>query len=202
MDALDPAFSPDDTPSLATSPDSPRATRNESGLKPITRLQSDDRLSRIVPTSHATIDTCYYSQFARTFIQSSYNFCAAKMTVARHGKVEALDRELRETEDWYVRVMHWLNTLHQVEVPIAADRITLDVPSPQAGRLIRSLNQYDRLFVATLQALFARSITADKRHAVLSTASRRIKQVALTCIPDTERFAFDGTLEDVPSESE
>src|SRR5262249_9817690 len=51
------------------------------GLKPIERMISDTRLERIIPNSDASTLLEYSSQFARTFIRSDYNFCAAKVTV-------------------------------------------------------------------------------------------------------------------------
>src|SRR5438067_1118482 len=50
-----------------------------SGLKPIERLTSDTRIARINPESDTTTVLRYSSQFARDYIRSDYNFCAAKI---------------------------------------------------------------------------------------------------------------------------
>ena len=42
----------------------------ESGLKPLTRLTSDDRIARIVPDTHAQTELAYYSKFAPEFLRA------------------------------------------------------------------------------------------------------------------------------------
>src|ERR1700744_4170400 len=79
-----------------------------SGLKPIERLTGDARLERIVPNTIATYSLPYHSEFFREFIHDHWSFCAAKFTVARRGKVKALDVAFREADEWFKLSLAWI----------------------------------------------------------------------------------------------
>ncbi|AEI83101.1 hypothetical protein CNE_BB2p03060 (plasmid) [Cupriavidus necator N-1] len=179
-------------------PDAVQAAQTESaapdtGLKPITRLISEDRISRIVPETATKVQVSFSSVFTRRFLHDDYNFCAAKCSVARGGKVKALDEAFREAEEWFTRVTEWLATKNQVEFSIGYETVALEVPNALAGRLVRLLNQYDKLSSATLFAHIGRSISGAERDTQLDIASRRINIIHTLCIPDNDRFADDGS---------
>ncbi|PMY02030.1 hypothetical protein, partial [Pseudomonas sp. GW460-13] len=85
-------------------------TAPDTGLKPITRLISADRISRIVPETATKVEVSFSSVFTRRFLHDDYNFVASKCSVARGGKVKALDEAFREAEIWFTRVTEWLAT--------------------------------------------------------------------------------------------
>jgi len=169
------------------------AAQPDTGLKPLTRLISEDRIGRIVPETATKVEVLFSSVFTRRFLHDDYNFCAAKCTVARDGKVKALDEAFREAEEWFARVNEWLAWKNQLEFAIGYESVVLEVPNPLAGRLLRLLNQYDKLSSATLFAQIGRSISGTERDTQLDIASRRINTIHALCIPDSDRFADDGS---------
>lgn len=173
--------------------DTPGQAKPDTGLKPLTRLISEDRIGRIIPETSTKVEVSFSSVFTRRFLHDDYNFCAAKTSVARDGKVRALDEAFREVEDWFVRVNEWLLWKNQLEFAIGYESVVLEVPNALAGRLLRLLNQYDKLSAATLFAQIGRSISGTERDTQLDIASRRINAIHALCIPDNDRFADDGS---------
>ncbi len=165
-----------------------------SGLKPIQRLISDDRLAKIVPATLAKTEMQYCSRFARDFIRSDYNFCAAKMAVSRNGKLQAISNEFRIADEWFKKAFAWIEYKGGRSVPVEWETITLEIKHNTSGRLVRLLSQYDLLFIKTLRALMGSTISAHHRQIALDAAEARIKQIPILCIPDVEHFSEDGTL--------
>jgi hypothetical protein len=165
-----------------------------SGLRPIARLTSDDRLARINPETLAKTELHYYSEFARGFVRSDYNFCAAKMTVARGGKLMALEAEFRKAEVFFRKALGWASRLHGRSVHLDPETVTLEIKHPLSGRLVRLLMIYDQLFLKTMEALVARTVMAHDRKAALDSAEARIKQIPFLCIPDNDRYSPEGVL--------
>jgi hypothetical protein len=163
-----------------------------SGLKPIERLTSDTRVARIVPESDAVTVLKYSSQFARDFIRSDYNFCAAKIAVARGGKVKALETALRDAAEWLRKTSEWIarHDVRAIELP--HESIELVITRPLAGLLVRCLTQFDRVFVGTLEALLAEKINSTDRANILTNAEKRIKHIVQVCMPDNDQYDFDG----------
>jgi len=163
-----------------------------SGLKPIERLTSDTRIARINPESDTTTVLRYSSQFARDYIRSDYNFCAAKIAVARGGKVRALENALRETAEWLRKTDGWLarHELRAIDMP--HEEIELVVTRPLAGLLVRCLTQFDRIFGKSLAAVVMGKITPEARARMLSNAERRLKHIVQVCMPDNDQYEFDG----------
>ncbi|VWC42108.1 hypothetical protein BLA23254_07052 [Burkholderia lata] len=182
------------TPSTAEKPAVNLAT--STGLKPIQRLTSDSRIDKIVPDSDAVTILNYSSLFARTFVRSDYNFCAAKITVARGGKVRALEIALRDAADWMRKATAWVEKHNARSLAFPSEQIELKVTRPLAGLLVRCLTQYDRLFTATMEAQLADKITAQERANILKNAEGRILYVRTACIPDNDRYDADGTVRD------
>jgi hypothetical protein len=167
-----------------------------SGLKPIERLTSDSRIDRIIPESDTLTVLQYSSQFARDFIRSDYNFCAAKITVARGGKLHALDTAVREASEWLKKSIDWVARHNARSIELPHEVIELKITRPLAGALVRCLTQFDRLFVATLEAVLAEKIQSTDRANILANAERRIRHIAQVCIPDNDQYDFDGTRRD------
>jgi hypothetical protein len=138
------------SPSTATEP-------VHGGLRPIKRLTSDDRLARIHPETLAKTELLYYSDFARTFVRSDFNLCAAKMTVARGGRLLALEAEFHTAEAFFSKALAWANRLHGRSTGLEPERVTLEIKHPMSGRLVRLLTIYDRLFLTPAQAAYDRA---------------------------------------------
>jgi hypothetical protein len=170
------------------------AQGTSTGLRPIQRLTSDDRLARIHPETLAKTELRYYSAFAREFVRSDYNFCASKMTVARGGKLIALEAEFRNAEAFFRKALGWAGRLHGRGVHLDPETVTLEIKHPMSGRLVRLLTIYDQLFLKTMEALVARTVMAHDRKAALDSAEARIKQIPFLCIPDNDRYAPEGVL--------
>ena len=170
----------------------------DSGLRPLKRLTSDSRLDRIHGETLAKTELQYYSAFAREFCRSDYNFCAAKMTLARGGKLLALDAEFRVAEAFFKKALAWANQLHGRNAAISSESVTLEIKHPLSGRLVRLLTMYDALFVKTMEALFTRSVMPHQRKLALDSAEARIKQIPFLCIPDNDRYAPEGLLLPTP----
>jgi hypothetical protein len=181
---------PEDPPRRATPPTA--QSLGDTGLKPIQRMMSADRLARINPETHAQVELHYSSVFARDFIRSDYNFCAAKMAIARGGKLAALDAEFRVAEQWFKRVNTFFELRHGRTVPAHPEKITLEIKHPLSGRLAKLVTVYDRLFLKTLEGLMAGSISSTERENALNTAESRIKKIAWLCIPDSDQFTAEG----------
>jgi len=164
------------------------------GLKPIARLSSDTRMDNIIPHSHATYTISYCSIFVRDFVRGSYNFCAAKMTVARGGKRRGLDQGFKDGEEWVYKTLDWLNERAGRHFPMNFAEIEVRIPHPMAGRLVRMLSEYDRIFEKSMAAMVAHHIDSDIREGILRNAERRVRQLQQLCIPDNDRFDVDGNL--------
>lgn len=187
-----------DAPTQSTPSSSEPAVHlaTSTGLRPIQRLTSDSRIDKIVPDSDAVTILLYSSVFARTFIRSDYNFCAAKISVARGGKVRALETALRDTADWMRKATAWVERHNARSLTFPYEQIELKVTRPLAGLLVRCLTQYDRLFTASMEAQLAEMITQQDRVNILSNAEGRILHVKTLCIPDNDRYDADGTVRD------
>jgi hypothetical protein len=170
-------------------------TESVSGLKPIKRLTSDDRIARIVPTADYATEIEYYSQFSRDFIRAHYNFCASKMTVARGGKSIALDFAFREAEEWFGNTIAWCDRFDRVPYPMSPEKIGVGIPIPIAGRLVGLIDDYDRLYIMLSYAVFAGSLSNDVRDKVLRNAYFQIMTIHDLCVPDTDRFDVGGQLQ-------
>ncbi|WP_121325384.1 DUF1845 domain-containing protein [Paraburkholderia sp. RAU2J] len=183
---------PRPAPRVAPQPDESATAASGSGLKPIDRLTSDSRLARINPDSDAKTVLSYSSQFARNYIRSDYNFCAAKIAVARGGKVRALESALRETSEWLCKTEKWL-LRHQVRpIELPHDLIELTITRPLAGLLVRCLTQYDRVYARATERVLTGKITGEDRAGILNNAERRLKQIVQICMPDNDQYDFDG----------
>lgn len=184
---------------LDTPPEPDRPERSDdpklksvSGLKPIERLTSDTRVARIVPESDTATVLHYSSQFARDFIRSDYNFCAAKIAVARGGKVLALQSALRDASEWLRKTSEWIARHDARPIDMLPEKIELVITRPLAGLLVRCLTQYDRIFVGSIAAMLAEKITSTDRANILANAERRIRHVVQICMPDNDQYDFDG----------
>ncbi|KND58048.1 hypothetical protein BVER_00313c [Candidatus Burkholderia verschuerenii] len=166
----------------------------ESGPRPLARLTSDDRLARINPHTLAQTELLYCSRFAREFCRGKFNFAAAKMTVARGGKLIAIESEFRTAEAFFRKALDWANKLRGRSTDIPAEMVTLEIKHAMSGRLVRLLTMYDQLFQKTMEAMLLRTITAQTRQAALEAAEARVKKIAFLCIPDNEQFAPEGVL--------
>ncbi|MFM0700718.1 DUF1845 domain-containing protein [Paraburkholderia sediminicola] len=168
------------------------AKASGSGLKPIDRLTSDSRLARINPESDARTVLRYSSLFARNYIRSDYNFCAAKIAVARGGKVRALETALRETSEWLRKTEQWLLRHEARPIELPHDLIELTITRPLAGLLVRCLTQYDRVYARATERVVRGKITGEDRARILNNAERRLKQIVQICMPDNDQYDFDG----------
>jgi hypothetical protein len=184
---------PDEVPPRFAQSDAPQHL-GETGLKPIQRMMSADRLARINPQTLTQTELRYSSVFARDFIRSDYNFCAAKMAIARGGKLTALDAEFRVAEQWFKKVKAYFELRHGRSVTVPPETITLEIKHPLSGRLVKLVTVYDRLFIKTLEGLMAGSISSHERESAINTAESRIKKIAWLCIPDSDQYAPEGTL--------
>jgi hypothetical protein len=164
------------------------------GLKPIQRMMSADRLARIHPETLAQTELRYSSVFARDFLRSDYNFCASKMTIARDGKLAAIDAEFRVAETWFKKANAFFELRPKRSVAVQPEAITLEIKHPLSGRLVRVVTLYDRLFIRTLEGLMAQSVSSHERENALNSAESRIKKIAWLCIPDSDQFTPEGTL--------
>lgn len=190
---------PDEEPRRATPPSSESAA--ESGLRPLSRLTSDSRLARINADTLAQTELPYYSKFAREFLRSDFNFAAAKMTVARGGKLIAIEAEFRIAEAFFKKALDWASKLPGRRTPTQPEMVTLEIKHAMSGRLVRILSMYDQLFLKTMEALMLRSVTSQTRQAALGAAEIRVKQIPYLCIPDNNRFAPEGVLLPDPDET-
>jgi hypothetical protein len=173
-------------------PHAEHADSTGTGLKPIARLTSDSRVERIIPTTDARTILKYSSRFARDFIRSDYNFCAAKVAVARNGKLRALDQAFRDADEWFTKAIAWVEKHNARSFPVACEEIELVVTHPLAGRLVRCLTRYDRLFIRSMETVLSQKIMPADRVNLLANAERRIRHIAQVCIPNNDQYDFDG----------
>ena len=166
----------------------------QNGLKAIERLTSDERLDRIEAQTNAKTEHTYFSEFVRDFIRADFNFCAAKMAVARGGKLAALDAEFRVAEEFFKKASAWAKSRPGRSISIAPATITLEIKHASSGRLVRLLWKYDHLFKTTMESLHNRTVTANQRMQALDAAAARINQIKMLCIPDNDRYAPEGVL--------
>lgn len=163
------------------------------GLRRIDKFNSDGRLSRIVPHTDTGAVASYCSRFARDFLDANLYFCSAKFTVARGGKVKALDEAFREAESWYATALADFAERHQIEFPLAYMEIPVKLTHQFAGRLLRLVRLYDRLFASTMFCNAAGSVSGAEREEVLRRAAKLVSQIHILCIPDNDKFAQDGS---------
>lgn len=163
------------------------------GLKPIERLTSDTRYAKIVPDSAQMTRLNYSSLFVRTFIRSDYNFCATKISVARDGKLRALDQAMRETSEWFTKADAWIEQLGARTLPRPFETIDLEVKRPLTGRLVRCLTQYERLFARAFSARAAQVLSEERCAAMLANAEKKLNRIVQLCIPDNDEYASDGS---------
>ena len=166
------------------------------GPKPIQRLLSQDRVSRIVPDTDSGTVLTYCSDFIRDFVRSDWNFCTAKMSVATKGKILALDTRFRDANKWIDERLAWSRAFRRRSISLRYDKRDLFVTHSLAGRLLRLLNQHDQLFANVLGAYLAGNIDAAQKDDAMAGASRHIRAIHRLCIPDNNRFSRDGTLVD------
>ncbi|WP_438396973.1 DUF1845 domain-containing protein [Caballeronia sp. DA-9] len=165
-----------------------------SGLKPLARLTSDDRIARIIPDTHAQTELAYYSEFAREFLRAHYNFCSAKMSVARGGKRAAIENEFRVADEWFKRALAQTNKLPRRNLGIKPESVTLEMKNALSGRLVRLLSIYDVIFLRTLEGLLLGVVSGHQRKSALDAAEARLKQFPFICQPDNDRYAPEGVL--------
>ncbi|WP_155887951.1 AcaB family transcriptional regulator [Cupriavidus sp. WS] len=169
------------------------APPKDGGLRTIERFNSDDRIARIVPDTAAGATATYYSTFARDFLDANFYYCSAKFSVGRGGKVKALDLAFREAEDWFESSLADWEVRNQIQFAVASREIPVKITHPLAGRLLRLIRQYDRLFSISLFCSAARSVSGTEREQVLSAAARQISRIHRLCIPDNDKYAPDGS---------
>jgi hypothetical protein len=187
-----------DTPTQNTPPtdESPVRLATSTGLKPIQRLTSDSRHRQDRAGFRRGHDPALQLCLRTHVHPGDYNFCAAKIAVARGGKVLAVQTALRETADWMRKATAWVERNNARALTFPYEQIELKVTRPLAGLLVRCLTQYDRLFVASMEAQLAEKITPQDRANILKNAEGRILHVRTVCIPDNDRFDADGTARD------
>jgi hypothetical protein len=173
----------------------------ESGLKPLARLTSDDRIARIIPDTHAQTEFEYYSKFVREFLRAHYYFCSAKMSVARGGKRIAIEEEFRVADEWFKRALAQTNKLPRRNLSIKPERATLEMKNALSGRLVRLLSIYDVIFVRTLEGLFLGAVSSHQRKSALAAAEARLHQFPFICAPDNDRYASEGILLPEPDQA-
>jgi len=171
----------------------PDNRRPASGLKPISRLSSDERHARIQPQTQALVTIEYGSVFVRDFLVRDFKFCVSKLAVARGGKLLAVEEAFRDAEEGFSKTIFWLDQKPALEIPILPDSLEVEVKHPLAGRLIRLLNLYDIVFSHSLFALGAKGISSSERENVIESSARRITLIHSLCIPDDDQFAVDGS---------
>jgi hypothetical protein len=172
----------------------------ESGLRPLQRLTGDSRLARINGDTLAQTELPYHSRFAREFLRGDFNFAAAKMTVARGGKLLAIESEFRTAEAWFKKAMVWADALPKRQTVVYPEMVTLQIKHAMSGRLVRLLTIYDQLFLKTMGALLARAVSAESRQRALEAGEARISKIGYLCIPDNDCFAPEGVLLSGPND--
>ncbi|MFP3709509.1 DUF1845 domain-containing protein [Paraburkholderia sp. SIMBA_009] len=162
------------------------------GLKPIERLTSDTRYAKIIPDSQQLTALQYSSLFTRTFVRSDFNFCATKISVARGGKLRALDKTLRETSEWFTKALAWVEQHRARNLPWPCETIELDVKRPLTGQLVRCLSQYERLFKRAIETRNEQKLGDERCSAMIANAEKKLKHIVQVCIPDNDQYDADG----------
>ncbi|QET04008.1 hypothetical protein FOB72_17800 (plasmid) [Cupriavidus pauculus] len=203
-ESSDPHFrgtEPDAQPQSSESDRSPQGNSISSqspaspaGPRPIQRLLSQDRVSRIIPDTNSTAVLSYCSDFVRDFLRSDYLFCTAKMSVATKGKILALDNRFRDANAWMDEKLTWARRLRPRLISLRYDTREVVVTHSLGGRLVRLMNQHDQLFANVLGAYMGGKIDAAEKDNALLGAGRHIRAIHRLCIPDNDRFSRDGTL--------
>ncbi|QGZ67032.1 DUF1845 domain-containing protein [Paraburkholderia acidisoli] len=199
---LETAPLPDDRPGGPAHGGTPEAPANltavpsGTGLKPIERLTSDTRYAKIIAEAEHLTTLQYCSLFTRTFVRSDYNFCASKISVARGGKLHALDAAMRETSEWFRKAIDWVEQLGARQMPWPSESIGLEVKRPLAGQLVRCLSQYERLFKRAAEANREGRLSPERTAAMLANAEKKLKHIVQVCIPDNEEYDVGGDRHD------
>ncbi|RWA55722.1 hypothetical protein AU476_06360 [Cupriavidus sp. UYMSc13B] len=157
-------------------------------------MLSEGRVAKIVPQTDSGTEVSYCTDFVRNFLRSDYNFCTAKFSVASKAKILALDEAFRDAQEWMDAKLQWIERQPRRHVSVKFDQRQIVVTHSLAGRLIRLLNQHDRLLYRVLGAYMAQVISdAEKDDAILG-AARHIRAIHRLCIPDNDHFTADGKL--------
>ncbi|MDW3686176.1 hypothetical protein RA280_31435 [Cupriavidus sp. CV2] len=165
----------------------------DSGLKPIKRLISEDRLSRIVPETQTTMQLSFSTTFVRDFVRADYSFCSAKFSVSRGGKVKAIDEAFRHAEAWFEGAHRWADRLEKRTIPLQYHKRELLLTHALSGRLLRLLRHYDTLSSKLTFALMVNSVDGLSRDNALGAAGHHIAAIHALCMPDNDQFQPDGT---------
>ncbi|MEN7527608.1 MULTISPECIES: hypothetical protein [unclassified Cupriavidus] len=181
---------------VVSSGDVPPSPASSSGPKPIRRMLSETRVSKIVPQTDSGTEIAYCTDFVRNFLRSDYNFCAAKFSVASKSKTLALDEAFREAQQWMDKKLSWIEDKPRRYISMKFSDRQIVVTHPLAGRLIRLLNQHDRLVHRALGAYVAQTINDKEKDDAILGAARHIRAIHRLCIPDNDRFSPDGKLSD------
>lgn len=201
-ESSDPQYRGSGTEAPSQEPDSSLDSQQPavpSGPKPIQRLLSQDRVSRIIPDTDSGTVLTYCSDFVRDFVRSDWNFCTSKMSVASKEKILALDTRFREANAWMDAKLAWSRSFRRRNVSLRYDRREVVVTHSLAGRLARLLNQHDQLFANVLGAYMASTIDDAQKDDALIGAARHIGAIHRLCIPDNDRFARGGKQHDADS---
>ncbi|WP_434667846.1 DUF1845 domain-containing protein [Paraburkholderia sp. A3BS-1L] len=195
---LETAPQPEETPGNAAQGGAPNAPAlltavpSGTGLKPIARLTSDTRYAKIIPDSAQVTVLTYSSIFVRSYLRSDYNFCATKISVARDGKLRALDQAIRETSEWFTKAIAWTEQLGARNLPRHYETIELEVKRPLTGQLVRCLTQYERLFSRAWSAHASHRLSDERCAAMLANAEKKLRHIVMLCMPDNEEYDVDG----------
>lgn len=173
------------------------AVPSGTGLKPIERLTSDTRYAKIIPEADQLTELHYSSMFTRSFVRSDYNFCASKISVARGGKLRALDISLRETSEWFSKAIAWVEQYSARTLPWPYETVLLDVKRPLAGQLVRCLSQYERLYKRAQESRREHKLSDERCAGMIANAEKKLKHIVQVCIPDNDQYEFDGTRREV-----
>ncbi|WP_123957986.1 hypothetical protein [Cupriavidus necator] len=182
---------------LISSRDAPSdSTASDTGPKPIRRMLSEGRVAKIVPQTDSGTEVSYCTDFVRNLLRSDYNYITSKFSVASKGKILALDETFRAAQEWMDAKLQWIERQPRRHLSLRFDQRQLVVTHSLAGRLIRLLNQHDRLFHRALGAYMAQSITDTEKDEAIFGAARQIRAIHRLCIPDNDCFSPDGKLID------
>ena len=75
------------------------------------------------------------------------------MTVARGGKLIAIESEFRTAEAFHEEALAWASKFPGRRAPTPPEMVTLEIKHAMSGRLVRLLSMYDQLFLKTMEAL-------------------------------------------------
>ncbi|GMG94639.1 hypothetical protein Cmtc_58590 [Cupriavidus sp. TKC] len=157
-------------------------------------MLSETRVSKIVPQTDSGAEISYCTDFVRNFLRSDYNFATSKFSVAGKAKTLALDEAFRDAQQWMDAALAWIEKKPRRHISLKFDQRQLVVTHPLAGRLIRLLNQHDRLVHRVLGAYVAQAINDGEKDNAINGAARHIRAIHRLCIPDNDRFAPNGKL--------